>query len=128
MNHATRSMLFAGVSVCIFVSALVTGMMLLQNVRGAIADTYLSRKLLDYNQQPANAKLGAVSVKGSDLIMSIYLNAGEPYDIVVNGKRYPGGRQKEETDPAGIAPAAAYRYYVVRDTGGTLKRIVYTTP
>ncbi|MGX4586690.1 hypothetical protein [Paenibacillus chitinolyticus] len=128
MNHATRSMLFAGVSVCMFVSALVTGMVLLQNVRGAIADTYLSRKLLDYNQQPANAKLEAVSVKGSDLIMTIYLNAGEPYDIMVNGKRYPGGRQKEETDPAGIDPAAAYRYYAVRDTGGTLKRIVYTTP
>ncbi|MEY9091924.1 hypothetical protein [Paenibacillus sp. RC84] len=128
MNHAARSMLFAGVSVCMFVSALVTGMMLLQNVRGAIADTYSSRKLLDYNQQPANAESEAVLVKGSDLIMSMYLNAGEPYDIMVNGKRYPGGRQKEETDPAGIDPAAAYRFYAVRDTGGTLKRIVYTTP
>ncbi|SEF53812.1 hypothetical protein [Paenibacillus sp. UNC499MF] len=128
MNSAVRSMLFAGVSVCMFLSAVVSGMMLLQEVRGAAAHTYLSRKLLDYNQQPATAGLEESVVKGTDLIMALYLNAGEPYDIEVNGKRYPGGRQKDETDPTGIDPAAAYRSYVIRDAAGTLKRIVYTSP
>lgn len=121
-------MLFAGISVCMFLSAVVSGMMLLQNVREAAAETYLSRKLLDYNQQPANTGLDEAVVKGAELIMSLYLNAGEPYDIEVNGKRYPGGRQKDETDPTGIDPAAVYRSYAIRDADGTLKRIVYTTP
>ncbi|MFS0839480.1 hypothetical protein [Paenibacillus sp. 1P03SA] len=128
MNNAVRSMLFAGVSVCMFLSAVVSGMMLLQNVREAAAHTYLSRKLLDYNQQPASAGLEEPAVKGSDLIMSLYLNAGESYDVEVNGKRYPGGRSKDDTNTAGIDPAAVYRSHTKHDADGMLEVIVYTTP